>query len=173
MSEINDQKELKFPPLPADLSIGKQILNKLGGARFKGKINPEIDLVEGIFSGSVVIALHEQGIKIYNKRYQSQLEIHNSQLINLEKITRSESFQMDKSAIGRVVIRVLMVITLGAMVRDLTGNGAKKKLKDISYLLVNFWDIQIKSDRTILVSGGKDKIEGFIARISKLQKLSK
>ena len=172
MSEISDQEELKFPQLPADLSIGKQIVNWLGDAGFKGNIEAEINVVEGISSGTVNVTLHKQGIKISDKYFQPLLDIHNSQLISLKKTTRSELSQMDKSVIGRSVVGGLILGPLGAIVGGMSGIGTKKKVKDVSYLVINFWDINTKSAQTILVSGDKYSIEGLIARNSKLQKQS-
>ncbi len=164
--------ELKFPQLQSDLSIGKQIANWLGDAHIKGFIEAEINVVEGISSGTVNVNLHKQGIMIRDKYNQPLLEIHNSQLISLNKTTSSELSQMDKSVVGRAVVCGIILGTIGAIVGGMSGIGSKKKVKDVSYLVINFWDINSKSAQTILVSGDKNSIDGLITRNEKQRTIS-
>jgi len=153
---------LKFPELPTNLEIGKQIVNWGGNAAFDGVYNQEENLITEIPSGKVKVILHTHGLQIV--KGLSFYPIHNSQIISLKLTSQEELSKTDKSVIGRAVIGGLILGPLGAIVGGMSGIGNKEKLENKHYLVINFWDKETKSAQTLLVSGNKTLIKAFIEK---------
>lgn len=161
MSSDHGEK-LMFPDLPDDLNIGKQVTNWSGDAAIKGFCEPSENVVEELPSGEATVAMHTHGISLLKgvKSYN----IHNSQIISLKSMSRTELSQVNKSVIGRAVVGGVILGPLGAIVGGMSGTGTKEKTRDRHYLIINFWDINTKAAQTILVSGNLNIIESFITR---------
>ena len=71
------------PPLPTDLSIGKQVVNWGGDAAFAGYYNSEENGTPSIASGKTHVLLHKKGINLTGPWRQSFLQIHSLQVIHL------------------------------------------------------------------------------------------
>lgn len=158
---------------PTNPAIGKQLPKKQGGTWYIGEIKPKPDVALGIYGGPAIITLHEKGIKIRNKYYQNQIEIHHSRIINIE-LNREESFLRDRSTIGRVLLGILVVLTLGfilsmAIAENTSRDGTRTIVKDVFYLELKFWDTNTRSEQSITLTGRRNKIESFIARFNNWQ----
>lgn len=164
---IQSQNEnlLKFPELPTNLEIGKQIVNWGGNAAFDGEYSHNENVVTEIPSGNVKVILHTHGIKVL--KGLTFYPIHNSQIISLKQTSREELIRTDKSVIGRAVVGGLILGPLGAIIGGMSGIGSKEKLKDKNYLVINFWDKKTKAAQTLLIGGDKIFISAFIKRHEK------
>lgn len=161
-----EKKELlKFPELPANLEIGKQIVNWGGNAAFDGVYNQEENIITEIPTGKVKVILHTHGIEVV--KGLTFYPIHNSQIISLKQTSQEELTKTDKSVIGRAVIGGLILGPLGAIVGGMSGIGNKEKLKNKHYLVINYWDKKTKSAQTLLISGNKALINAFIDKNEK------
>jgi predicted ATP-dependent serine protease len=162
-----EKKELlKFPELPINLEIGKQIVNWGGNAAFDGVYNQGENLITEIPTGKVKVILHTHGIKVV-KGLTTFYPIHNSQIISLKQTSQEELSKTDKSVIGRAVVGGLILGPLGAIVGGMSGIGNKEKLKNKHYLVINYWDKETKSAQTLLISGNKALINAFIEKNKK------
>jgi hypothetical protein len=155
---------LKFPTLPDNLSIGKQIVNWGGDSAFDGEFQKDENIIEEIPTGKIKIILHTHGIKVANSFYVKLIEIHNSQIISIKQTTRAELQSIDKSVVGRAVVGGLILGPLGAVIGGMSGIGSNQKLQDKSFLVINYWDVKTKTAQTLLVGGEKNKIQSFISR---------
>lgn len=161
-----EKKEiLKFPELPTNLEIGKQIVNWGGNAAFDGVYNHGENLITKIPSGKVKVILHTHGMQVV--KGFSFYPIHNSQIISLKQTSQEELSKTDKSVIGRAVVGGLILGPLGAIVGGMSGIGNKEKLKNKHYLVINYWDNETKSAQTLLISGNKTLITAFIEKNKK------
>jgi len=165
---VTDSLEiLQFPSLPDNLSIGDQIVNWGGDSAFSGEYQKDENVVEGIQTGKVKVVLHTHGIRLADRFYVPLLDIHNSQIISINRTSKVELLNTDKSVIGRAVVGGLILGPLGAVVGGMSGIGTKQKIKDKSFLVINYWDINTKSPQTLLVGGRKIEIELFARRNAK------
>jgi hypothetical protein len=98
--------------------------------------------------------------------YQSFLKIHNKQIINIQAVERTALVQESKSVGARALAGGLVLGPVGAIVGGLTGLGTKTTAYD-GYLVVNYWDSETRTPRTLLVSGPLRKIEKFCSAILK------
>ena len=156
-----------------NLSIGSQILNKKGGARFEGEILRHENLTEEIYAGTASIALHENGIKLWNTHYPKSIEIHHSQLINLEYTTRSELTESKRPFIMDVLFGILVIITLGFILSNVIASsssedGTKGRNYIISDLDIHYRVLHSETIQTISISGKKRRIHRFIERYDEL-----
>lgn len=167
ISQISSNlEELKFPDLPADLSIGKQITNWSFDSAFDGFFDGRENLISKIPSGKVNVLLHTHGLQIVSGL--NFYPIHNAQIISLRKTTQEELTKMDKSVIGRAVVGGLILGPLGAIIGGMSGIGSKEKFINKQYFVINFWDIETKSAQTILIGSTENtKIDAFILRQQK------
>ena len=160
-------KGIDPPELPDDLSIGKKInllpwpLLSDTDAELIGK-QTQGEFVELDFS--VKITLHEHGIRI-NKNYwldkDEFIRLHFKQIIEMQKISSDEL--RNKDVIGPAVLGGLMLGPLGAIVGGMSSMGAKEK---VSYLAINYWDIEEKEAYTLLFSGLKESIKFLVMVIN-------
>ena len=97
-----------------------------------GKLTAVLVSQDSFILAEEIIEFSGKGIMIRDKYNQPLLEIHNSQLISLNKTTSSELSQMDKSVVGRAVVCGLILGPIGAIVGGMSGIGSKKKVKDVS-----------------------------------------
>lgn len=160
-----NEELLKFPELPANLEIGKQIVNWGGNSAFDGEYSQNENVVAEIPSGKVKVILHTHGLQVV--KGLTFYPIHNSQIISIKQTSREELIRTDKSVIGRAVVGGLLLGPLAAIVGGMSGIGSKEKLKNKNYLVINFWDKETKAAQTILVSGDKALISAFIKRHEK------
>ena len=156
-----------------NLSIGSQILNKKGGASFEGEILRHEDLTEEIYPGPASIALHEHGIKLRNTYYPKSIEIHQSQLINLDYTTRRELNQKKRPFIMDLLFGILVIITLGFILSNVIAtssseDGTKGRIYIISYLDIHYRVLHSETIQTISISGRKRRIHRFIERYGEL-----
>ncbi len=106
-------------------------------------------------------------VKGAGQSWANLLTIHDSQIISFKSITRGELVAKDKSVIGRAVVGSLIMGPLGAVIGGMTALSPTESIKDISYLIINYWDKDTKSVQTLLLRSDKDKIQSFIAAYNK------
>jgi hypothetical protein len=165
IAQTKNEELLKFPELPTNLEIGKQIVNWGGNSAFDGVYNQEENVIKEIPSGKVTVILHTHGIQV--TKGLTFYPIHNSQIISIKQTSQEELARTDKSVIGRAVVGGLILGPLGAIVGGMSGIGSKEKLKNKHYLVINFWDKETKATQTLLVSGDKTLISAFIIKHEK------
>jgi len=165
VANTKSEEILKFPELPINLEIGKQIVNWGGNAAFDGVYNQGENLITEIPSGKVKVILHTHGLQVVKGLIF--YPIHNSQIISIKKTSREELSRTDKSVIGRAVVGGLILGPLGAIVGGMSGIGSKEKLKNQNYLVINYWDKETKAAQTLLISGDKTLINAFIKKHEK------
>jgi len=150
--EREEREELICPDFPDDLSIGKQIINWIGGAALSGYFDAKENLIEGIESGKVHVLLHEDGIRICGSWYTPLIDIHRSQIISLKQTSQLELMQEKKSVIGRAIVGGVITGPLGAIVGGMSGIGHKSKTTTKYYLVVNYWNVINRKPMSILIS---------------------
>lgn len=165
--DTNEEKLLKFPELPTNLEIGKQIVNWGGDAGFEGEYSQSENVITKIPSGKVNVILHTHGLQIV--KGITFYSIHNSQIISIKQTSQEELSQTDKSVIGRAVVGGLILGPLGAIVGGMSGIGSKEKIKNQHYLVINYWDKTTKTAQTLLIKGDKLSISSFVERHQKEQ----
>jgi hypothetical protein len=165
------KEELICPDFPNDLNIGKQIVNWGGDASFIGNFKSDENTIN-IPNGIINLMLHTHGINITSGFLKPLYQIHNSQIISIKQTTQSELVAMNKSVAGRAVVGAIILGPLGALLGGMTALGNNVKSKDKSFLVINFWDTDSKTPQTILISGEKPKIELFIKRNKKEDKIN-
>lgn len=156
-------QELTFPGLPDNLNIGKAIVNFHDDSYFKGDYVRDENTVTDLDSGKISVNLYTHGIRL-STSYRHSVEIHNSQIISLIVKTRGELVADSKSVIGRAVVGSLLAGGIGAVVGGMTAMTPSEKMKDITYLIINYWDAQTQTPQSILISGDKKLITRVINR---------
>jgi hypothetical protein len=162
MSGNSQQNPMKFPKLPDDLSIGNRTLHGQRSVVFKGIISSEHSSGLGIPPGNVKIAIHDKGIRLEDEENKAVLDIHNAQLAGMNIETQVKSLPKKQSGILKTIYKVLAFITLGAMVGDLADESATYT-KEVTYLVINFWNPNSETTQQIFVSSRKKRVEKFIA----------
>jgi len=165
-------KELVFPNLPANLEIGKQIVNWGGNANIEGFYDKTENTIISIPNGKINIILHTHGIQLITKSL-TNYPINNDQIISIKQASNEELAEVEKSVIGRAVIGGLILGPLGAVIGGISGVGSKNKHIKKHYVIINFWELKTKSAQTILISGDKTLIKVFRERRQKEIKLNK
>lgn len=161
MSGNSQQNHMKFPELPDDLSIGDRTLHGKRSVVFKGIISSESPTDIGIPPGNVKITVHDKGIRLENDNNKAVMDIHNAQLVGLNIETQVKSFPKNQNGILKAIYKVLALITLGAMVRDLADESSTYT-KEVAYLVINFWNTASESAQKIFVCSRKKQVEKFI-----------
>lgn len=151
---------LQFPELPNDLSIGKPITNWAGNTYFKGFYDAEENAVEEIDPGVVHVMMHNNGISISGAFHTNPYHIHNSQIISLKQISRTELGSINKDVIGRAAVGALIYGPAGAVIGALTA----KKQHNQHYLIINYWDINSRNAQSLIIRGDKTLINTFAER---------
>jgi hypothetical protein len=100
--------------------------------------------------------------------YQSFLKIHNEQIINSQAVKRTALIQESKSVAGRAIVGGLILGPVGALVGGLTGLGTAPTAYD-GCLVVNYWDSDSRTPRTLIVAGPWRKIDKFCSRLLELR----
>lgn len=159
MPQILNQKSGKLPDLPVDLSIGSQHLKGRKSIVLKGQLVSETGSEKGHLDGKTRGYLHDKGIRLQNDRSGYVVEIHDAQIIRLETINKS--FPQSHPVILRNLFKILAIVTLGAIVQDLTGYK-QRKTKTKPCLVIHYWDPFTKSPDKVLISGRKKRIEEFM-----------
>ncbi|WP_286909290.1 zinc-ribbon domain-containing protein [Clostridium sp. UBA1652] len=155
-----------FPDLPADLSIGKQIVNWGGDACVDGYFDNAENSLDNIPTGKIRVILCSNGLNLCGSFYLPIMEIHSTQIISLNETTRQELYSKDKSVIGRSVVGGLILGPVGALVGGMSGIGSKTKMKNKHYLVINYWSLTTKKPATIIV-GSEYRVTSFIKRCEK------
>jgi len=167
----NDSGLIEFPDLPADLSIGKQIINWSNDAFFSGFFDPRENSISKIPGGKVSVLLFTHGIRIDSK--SQNYEIHNAQIICLKTASHEDLVKYDKSVVGRAMLGGLILGPLGALVGGMSGIGSKEKFVKKYYFIINYWDIETRIAQAIIISTeNNSRIESFILRQQKEQSLN-
>jgi len=154
---------LTFPGLPADLNIGKQIMNWGQDSYFKGDYLRDENVIGNLDSGKINVMLHTHGIAL-STSITHCVYIHNAQIISMNVKTRGELVSADKSVIGRAVVGGLVFGGVGAIVGGLSGMNKSEKVTDKTYLIINYWEAKTHTPQTILISGDKKLITKLIDR---------
>lgn len=156
----SDEIVLQFPELPNDLSIGKPLTNWAGNTHFKGIYNMEENIVEKITPGVAHVMIHDNGIAISGGLFLNPYPIHNSQIINLKQISRTELGSLNKDVVGRAVVGALIYGPAGAVIGALTANRQHSQ----HYLIINYWDADVRKAQSLIIGGSKMLINAFIKR---------
>jgi hypothetical protein len=154
------EQTLAFPGLPADLNIGKLRSKWSHEDQFKGEFVREADLITDVPSGKVTVQLHVNGINISSGN--KEMHIHRSQVISLKSVTRGELVNIEKSVIGRAVVGSLFFGNAGAIVGGLSGLSNTKKVQDMTYLVINYWEKETAKPKSILINGKEGRIQSYI-----------
>jgi len=149
----------KFPDLPADLSLGSQLLKDMKSQVYKGQLLAGKNTAKGNLAGKTRIYLHEKGIRIKNELSDDMLDIHHAQIIRIEKETGS--FQKNSNLILRILFRIVAILTLGVIFGDLS-DDRRRKTRISPCLVIQYWDQSSKSANEILISGSEKRIERFV-----------
>lgn len=151
-----------FPNLPADLSIGKQIVNWGIDAAITGTYENCSSGSVSIPNGKANVLLHEKGIRLCGKFYLPIMDIHSSQIVSIKELSKHEL--KDKSIIGRAIIGGVLLGSLGAVIGGLSGTGHKRVKK--YYLIINYWDVNTKRLYSLSI-GCESTSRRFIERFNK------
>ncbi len=158
--------DLKFPTLSEDLNIGKAFSTfKDGGSMpgFKGiLIQENLNPIEKDFpSEKLKFVLHTHGIELTFGLMDEPFQIHNSQIIELIHTSKTELIKESKSVIGRSIAGGLLLGPLGAIVGGMSGIGHKENQGSKHFLIINYWDINTKNSKTLIILADKNHIKLF------------
>lgn len=154
-----DEALLQFPELPNDLSIGKPITNWAGNTYFKGVYDGE-NVIKKITPGVTHVSMCENGIAISGAFFTNPYPIHDSQVISLKQISRTELGSASKDIVGRAVVGALIYGPAGAVIGALTAKNQQNQ----HYLIINYWDTESKQAQSLLIGGDKNLINAFAKR---------
>ena len=156
--------QINCPKFPDDLRIGREIIDCNLGSFFDGFFDEEWSTLDGILpTGKAIVLLHTHGLRIAVD--DVTYDIHNSQIISIDKESSSELGQEYKSNLGRVLLGGMLMGTRGAILGGLSSIEARSKRVPIQYVSINFWDVDSKTPQTILISCEKDEpVDEFINR---------
>ena len=166
--EINTTEQIIPCPtsFPSDLRIGQQITNWTFDAAFEGFYSQTENTITSIPSGKVQVLLHTHGVRVFGGL--NMFDIHNSQIINIIKTSSAQLVQANKSVIGRAVVGSIIMGPLGAIVGGMSGLSTKDKLLVTQYVVINFWDVELRSPQSLLIQcDNAQPIDAFIARQKK------
>jgi len=125
----SEPSNLSFRPnLSDDLSIGSQVVNWFGDASIKGYFDPLLNSDQNIPEGKGNLLLHKKGIRVLGSLFAPTVDLHFSQLINIECVPRSKIYESDKSVIKRAVVGTILIGPLGGIVGGMSGIGSKKNI---------------------------------------------
>lgn len=156
------KEEVSMPRLPADLSIGKQIVNWTSDAAIDGvyvNVDPSAD---NIPNGKVHVLLHKRGIRITTNFYIALKDIHFSQISTIYELTQNEI--ENKSVAGRAVAGAFLGGPVGAVVGGLSATGTKNIT--IYYLFIEYWDTDTNK-QSLAIVGCRISSTRFIKRLEK------
>lgn len=148
-------EELKCPPLPSDLSIGKALVNWGNDTFVSGEYIQDRNVVKDIPEGKVQVFLHQKGIKIASTRILRHTELHASQIIDVKESRESELVQVNKSVIGRAVVGAVLFGPFGGIIGGMSGIGTKTKKTDSNLLIISYWDVATRQPLSIIISTDK------------------
>lgn len=156
--------QINCPKFPDDLRIGREIIDLHLDYLFEGFFSEEWSTLDGILpTGKAIVLLHTHGLRIAVD--DVNYDIHNSQIISIDKESSSELRQEYKSSLGRVLLGGMLMGTRGAILGGLSSIEARSKRVPIQYVSINFWDVDSKTPQTILISCEKDEpVDAFINR---------
>jgi len=134
ISERHEQNiadiKLVSPEFPEDLSIGEHIFTV-----------PVIGRANGEATG---ISMYANGVHVISKG--NKLDIHKSQIISLNELTKKEIQAKDSSVIEVTVIGDILTGILSTL-----GNETETEY----FFIVNYWDIDTKNPNTVIVETQK------------------
>ena len=137
-------------------------MQRVAQIAFKGFFDQSINTIP-LTSGEVQVILHTHGIRLWVGL--QTYEIHNSQIINIQKTTSAQLAQMNKSVIGRAVVGDLIMGPLGAVIGGMSALGAKQGVVVTQYVVINFWDVNTRTPQTLLITcNGDQTVDAFINR---------
>lgn len=156
--------QINCPKFPDDLRIGREIIDWNLDYLFEGFFSEEWSTLDGILpTGKAIVLLHTHGLRIAVD--DVNYDIHNSQIISIDKESSSELRQEYKSSLGRVLLGGMLMGTRGAILGGLSSIEARSERVPIQYVSINFWDVDSKTPQTILISCEKDEpVDEFINR---------
>lgn len=155
------------PVFPSDLSIGKAP-SMFSSARMMGTYKPDGNSNENLKDGSVIVAVHEHGVRISDSGWVSKpVDVHRSQIIACELYTTSVDHNISKSVIGRAIVGGLLTGGIGAVVGGISGIGSKTKTKVEDYLLLQYWRVSDQKIQTFLFKGDRFMIDNFLKAYNK------
>lgn len=156
--------QINCPKFPDDLRIGREIIDWNLDYLFERFFSEEWSTLDGILpTGKAIVLLHTHGLRIAVD--DVNYDIHNSQIISIDKESSSELRQKYKSSLGRVLLGGMLMGTRGAILGGLSSIEARSERVPIQYVSINFWDVDSKTPQTILISCEKDEpVDEFINR---------
>lgn len=157
----------------SDQSIGRLLKHSEGGARFIGYARADMRISKTIHGDSTELQLHERGLRIrkYQKAVIIQYQVDASKLKVLDLTGRIEDVPGSNNEIGRLILGLLMILTLGVLLLFFSNpmrNSEEYGKKYVHYLRIHFHDANDNEDVEILISGGKRKICRFIKKYNAL-----
>lgn len=137
--------QINCPKFPDDLRIRREIIDCNLESFFDGFFDEEWSTLDGILpTGKAIVLLHTHGLRIAVD--DVTYDIHNSQIISIDKESSSELRQESKSNLGRVLLGGMLMGTRGAILGGLSSIEARSKRVPIQYVSINFWDVENTPD---------------------------
>ncbi len=128
--------QINCPKFPDDLRIGREIIDCNLDSFFDGFFDEEWSTLDGILpTGKAIVVLHTHGLRIAVD--DVTYDIHNSQIISIDKESSSELRQEYKSNLGRVLPGGMLMGTRGAILCGLSSIETWSKRVPIQYVSIN------------------------------------
>ncbi|WP_245156547.1 zinc ribbon domain-containing protein [Clostridium aminobutyricum] len=161
---VAEDNGLVCPIFPDDLNIG-MFLKVSKDTAIQCKFDKSDNDFEKFQDEKMMIVLCKNGIDLKSFG-TNKLEIHKSQIIKLEHISKQEILIKGKSVIGRAIIGGVLTGGVGAIVGGLSGIGEKKTKIGLNYLVINFWDIETKTPQVIILNSEQD-MSGLVFKFNR------
>lgn len=143
-----------FPDsFPSDLRIGDKEVKTTNGStfgilRYWSSTIPEFDsFSESKEEVIATVELHTHGIRVIVNGYE--LNIHNSQIIQMGAARIEDRIKCDKSVSDRAVMGAAIAGAIGATIGALSGIGRKNVSLHLRLLYILYWDIENKCSRVL------------------------
>lgn len=174
--------ESVFPELPEKLDVGKIVGRWNLDYTINGEYLSGHTPVAKLTSGKLSVMRTQYGIIIQGagRSWTNLLKIHDRQIISFQKINRDEFVQEKRSflkrsfsggvltgGVGTLLGMGMALLPVGAIYGGVSSLKSKKKVEEITYFIINFWEIESRSEQSIIIKCMDADVDKFIAAYDK------
>lgn len=150
-----------LPKLATDLRIGNIVDKIKPGSILTGIYDEMTNKLPNLESGKAIIELHTHGIRISVST--GKFDIHNSQIVSIEKKTSAEIIQSTKFAYGKASLGGLIAGPIGIFLGGISGNSIRNDVNVNTFLIINYIDpVMLDEDSIIIFCDNNQPIKQFI-----------
>ena len=135
--------------LAKDLRIGNNVESFKSGTILIGIYDEMTNRLPNLESGDAFIELHTHGIRI--RVGSDKFDIHNSQIIDMQKKTAAEIIQSPKFAYGKAALGGWIAGPLGIFLGGISSKRFRNEINVNTYLVIDYWDQVMLTEQSIVI----------------------